>query len=99
VACRILVPQLGIKPVPQHWNHGVLTAGAPGKSLEPFFGTSCGPWWLNGKESVCNTADTGSIPRLGISPEEGNGNPLQYFFLGNPMDRGAWWVTKESDTT
>ena len=38
------------------------------------------------------------------SPEEGNGNPLQYSCLGNPMDRGAWWapvheVTKESDTT
>ena len=33
------------------------------------------------------------IPRWGISPKEGNGNPLQYFCLENPMDRGAWWVT------
>ena len=35
-------------------------------------------------------ADTGSIPRLGTSPGEGNGDPLQYSCLGNPMDRGAW---------
>ena len=37
--------------------------------------------------------DVGSIPELGRSPEEGNGNPLQYFCLRNPMDRGAWWAT------
>ena len=37
--------------------------------------------------------DTGSIPGLGRSPEGGNGNPLQYACLGNPMDRGAWWAT------
>ena len=46
----------------------------------------------------------GSIPGLRISPEEGNGNPLQYSCLGNPMDRGAWGaivrgVHKESDMT
>ena len=34
-----------------------------------------------------------SIPGSGRSPEEGNGNPLQYFCLGNPMDRGAWRAT------
>ena len=48
--------------------------------------------------------DPGSVPGPGRSPEEGNGNPLQYSCLGNPMDRGIWWalaygVTKESDTT
>ena len=37
--------------------------------------------------------DTGSIPGLGRSPGEGNGNPLQYSCLENPMDRGAWWAT------
>ena len=37
--------------------------------------------------------DVGSIPGLGRSPGEGNGNPLQYFSLQNPMDRGAWWAT------
>ena len=46
--------------------------------------------------------DAGSIPGSGRSPREGNGNPLQYSFLENPMDRGAWWATtawghKESD--
>jgi len=44
----------------------------------------------NGKESACNAGDLGSIPGLGRSPGEGNGNPLQYFCLENPMDRGAW---------
>ena len=42
-----------------------------------------------GKESACNAGDTGSIPGLGRSPEEGNGNPLQYSCLRNPMNRGA----------
>ena len=37
--------------------------------------------------------DTGSIPGSGRSPGEGHGNPLPIFFLGNPMDRGAWWAT------
>ena len=45
----------------------------------------------------------GSIPGLEKSPGGGNGNPLQYSCLGNPTDRGAWWVTvhgvAESDTT
>ena len=36
--------------------------------------------------------DAGLIPRSGRSPGEGHGNPLQYSCLGNPMDRGAWWV-------
>ena len=46
-----------------------------------------------GKESVCNAGDPGSVPELGRSPGEGNGNPLQYFCLGNLMDRGAWQAT------
>ena len=37
--------------------------------------------------------DPGSIPGLGRSPGEGNGNPLQYVCLENPMDRGVWWAT------
>ena len=43
-----------------------------------------------GKESACNAGDLGSIPGLGRSPGEGNGNPPQYSCLENPMDRGAW---------
>ena len=45
------------------------------------------------KASACNVADLGSIPGLGRSPGEGNGNPLQYSCLENPMDRGTWWAT------
>ena len=42
------------------------------------------------KESACNAGDPGSIPGSGRSPKEGNGNPLQYSCLENPIDRGAW---------
>ena len=42
--------------------------------------------------SACNVGDPGLIPGLGRSPGEGNGNPLQYYCLENPMDEGAWWV-------
>ena len=45
------------------------------------------------KASAYNGGDPGSIPGSGISPGEGNGNPLQYSCLKNPMDRGAWWAT------
>ena len=51
------------------------------------------PWWLNSKDSACSAearGDAGLIPGSGRSPGEGNGNPLQCFCLGNPMDRGAW---------
>ena len=66
-------------------------------------------WWgfpggSVGKETTCNSRDPGLIPESGRSHGEGNGNLLQYSCLGNPVDRGAWWVTvhgvtKESDTT
>ena len=45
------------------------------------------------KESAYNAGDPGLIPGLGRSPGEGNGNPLQYCHLENPMDRGAWQAT------
>ena len=44
------------------------------------------------KASASNAGDPGSIPGLGRSPGEGNGNPLQYSCLENPMDWGAWWA-------
>ena len=56
-----------------------LSAGFPGGS--------------DGKGSVHSAGDLGSIPGSGKSPGEGNGNPLQYSCLGNPMDRGTWWAT------
>ena len=57
-----------------------------------------------GEESSCNAGDAGLIPGSRIFPGEGNGNPLQYSCLGNPLDRGAGraavhGVRKESDTT
>ena len=56
------------------------------------------------KASACNAGDPSSIPGLGRSPGEGNGNPLQYSCLENPMDRGTWQATihgvsRESDAT
>ena len=56
------------------------------------------------KNPPANAGDVGLTPGLGRSPGVGNGNPLQYSCLGNPMDRGAWWaivhgVTKELNRT
>ena len=71
-------------------NHNLLNWGFP-----------CGSVVQN---TPINARDVGLIPGSGRFPGEGNGNPLQYSYLGNPMDREAWWatvhrVTKESDTT
>ena len=51
------------------------------------------PGGSDGKASIHNTGDPGSIPGSGRSPGEGNGNPLQYSCLENSMDGGAWWAT------
>ena len=58
--------------------------------------------WLSGKESTCQAGEVGLIFGSKRSLGEGNGNPLQYSCLENPMDRGAWQATvhrvaKESD--
>ena len=60
------------------------------------------PWLISGKESA-NEEDGSSIPGLGRSPGEDDGNPLQYSCLENPTDRGAWRaavheITKQLDT-
>ena len=70
-------------------NYCTTREGIPGSSIS--------------KESACSVGDPGLILGSGRSPGEGNGSPLQYSCLGNPMDRGAWWATihgvmKESDT-
>ena len=62
------------------------------------------PWWLNSKNLPVSERNVGLTPGLGRSPGGGNGNPLQYYCLENPMDSGAWWATvhgvvKESDKT
>ena len=51
------------------------------------------PRWLSGQESARHAGDPGSIPGSGRSPGEGNGNPLQYSGLENPMDGRARWAT------
>ena len=51
------------------------------------------PGGSDGKESSCNAGNLESILKSKRSPGEGNGNPLQYSCLGNPMDRGALWAT------
>ena len=58
----------------------------------------------NPSASAGDGRDVGSLPESGRCPGGGNGNPFQYFGLGNSMDRGAWWATvhgvmKESDMT
>ena len=45
------------------------------------------------KDLPASAGDTGLIPGLGRCPREGNGNSLQYYCLGNPMDRGVYWAT------
>ena len=60
----------------------------------------CGgfPGGSDSKSSACNAGDLGSVPGSGRSPGEGNGNPLQYSCLENPMDGGAWQATVDGVT-
>ena len=82
------------------------------KSNLPFLAMFRVPDWIiygfpgssNGKESAWNAGNLGSIPGSRRCPGKGNGYPLQYSCLGNPIDRGAWQATvhgtaKESDMT
>ena len=74
-------------------NHGILRYQR-GEQTESFFHkVSNGPGGSVGKESICNAGDLGSIPRLGRSTGGGHGNPHQYSYLENPMDRRAWQAT------
>ena len=63
----------------QYWHCSCLLTGLP-------VGFSGGS---DAKESACHAGDLSSVPRSGRSPREGNGNPLQYFCLENPMDRAV----------
>ena len=64
-----------------------------GPDLSSPNGRSIFPAGSDDKESACSEGDPGSIPGSGRSPAEGNGNPLQYSCLENPMDKGACWTT------
>ena len=72
-------PILGAMILPVFMNLNAICVGFPGGSEV--------------KNLPVNAGDTGSIPRSGRFPGEGNSHPLQYSCLGNPMDRGAWWAT------
>ena len=78
------------------WCSSVLFLGLTGSNRGTCFIILCAcvqyglTWLLSGKESACNAGDTVSIPGSERPPGEGNGNPLQYSCLENPMDRGAW---------
>ena len=81
-----------------------LIKGTAPENLTPFNTLLKFSRWLSGKESACSVGDVGSIPGWGRSPGGGNGNPLQYPCLGNPIHRGACQATvhrglKESDKT
>ena len=60
--------------------------------MEKYRRTLVFPGGSDSKESACNAEDLGSTPGLGRSPGEGNGYPLQYSCLENPVDGRAWWV-------
>ena len=74
-------------------------------NLAYLYGKKClgFPGGSDGEESACNAGDLSSIPGLGRSPGEGNGNPLQYSCLENSTDRGTYWASlwgcKGLDTT
>ena len=92
------------------WKFTVHVLLKPGlENFEHYFTTVCFiiyglPWWLSGEESTSQYGRCGFSPRLGRAPGEGNGSPLQYSCLRNPLDRGAWWaavhgVAKKLNTT
>ena len=87
-----------------NWINKVILQSAE-KHLSPFVRWLGFPGGSDGKESACNAGDPGSTPESGRSPEEGNGNPLQYSCLENSTapQHGAWWATGhgivEPDTT
>ena len=71
----------------QRWSPGQLKLYSPPTFILVFPGGS------NGKEYACNAGDPSWISGLGRSPGKENSNPLQYSWLENPMDRGAWQAT------
>ena len=80
-----------------------ITQSIPLSSIAFFFLIKVTPGGSLVTNLPADAGNAGSIPGSGRSPGEGNGNPLQYSCLGNPMDRGAWWATvhgvAESDVT
>ena len=71
-------------------SHCSLNKGCPLKLCRAFQVVSA---VKNPPAKAGDARDLGSISGLGMSPGEGNGNPLQYFCMGSPVDRGTWWAT------
>jgi len=86
---RVIVPL----PHPEHFRQ-CSNSQLLGTNVKEMVFISLGfPGGSDGKESACNARELGLIPRSRRSPGEGNGNPLQYSCLENPINRGAWWAT------
>ena len=81
-----------LKPTIQDFQHDLTLLAWEMSAIIRWLGHSCFPSSSEVKVSACDVGDPGLIPGLGRSPGEGNGNPLQYSCLENPMDRGAWWA-------
>ena len=89
------------QPWPQAWKRSVFYSNPKEKQRQRMFKlpknciylTQDFLGGLDGKASVYNVGNLGSIPGSGRSPGEENGNPLQYYCLENPMDKGAWQTT------
>ena len=80
----------------QHGNHKEGIEETPGQVHGYLKWVLCSVGFPGGSEvkaSAWNAGDPGSIPELGRSPGDGNGNPLQYSCLENPVEGGAWWAT------
>ena len=82
----------GLEKVGFHSNHQKRKCQRMLKLLHNCTPLTCFPGGSEVKASASNAGDLGSIPGLGRASGEGNGNPLQYSCLENPMDRGAWWA-------
>ena len=92
---RMSILELASKGIVKHWlRSNTLKMGSilPEYMLYTELGScmGCFPGGSDSKASACNAGDQGSIPGLGRSPGEGNGNPLQCSCLENPMNGGAW---------
>ena len=88
------LPNPGIEPRSPALQADSLPAEPPGKPKgESYWASQVALVVKNLPANAGNLSDSGSVPGSGRSPGEGNGNPLQYSGLGNPMDRGAWQAT------
>ena len=83
----------GLPPMRENWVRSLGREDPLKKAMATHSSILGLPGGSDGKESACIAGDLGSIPGLGRSPGEGNGKPLQYSCLENPMDGGAWWAT------